>query len=112
MEPIINPWIIYIVSFLDKVNFLAFLMAFLLGIGMAISCMMYLIEDIEEAHKFLNKCKWPFIMSLAAIIVIPDRNTMLTMLAAQYITPDNIQVVQGNIVDFVGQIAQAVKDVK
>ena len=36
----------------------------------------------------------------------------MTMLALQYVTPDNIQAVQGNIVDFVGQIAEAVKNVK
>ena len=45
-------------------------------------------------------------------VVIPDKETCLTMLAVYYITPDNIQVVQGNIIDFVGQLANAVKGVK
>ena len=45
-------------------------------------------------------------------VVIPDKETCLAMLAAYYITPDNIQAVQGNIVDFVGQLANAVKGVK
>ena len=45
-------------------------------------------------------------------ILLPDKDVLMTMLALQYITPDNVQAVQGNIIDFVGQIAQAVKDVK
>lgn len=45
-------------------------------------------------------------------VVIPDKETCLAMLAVYYITPDNIQAVQGNIVDFVGQLANAVKGVK
>ena len=45
-------------------------------------------------------------------VVIPDKETCLTMLAVYYITPDNIQAVQGNIIDFVGQLANAVKGVK
>lgn len=45
-------------------------------------------------------------------MVIPDKETCLAMLAVYYITPDNIQTVQGNIVDFVEQLANAVKGVK
>jgi hypothetical protein len=35
---------------------------------------------------------------------------MITMLAFSYITPENVQLVQGNIADFITQIMQAVKE--
>ncbi len=53
-----------------------------------------------------------FLVATIFLVILPTRDTMLTMLALYYVTPDNIQAVQGNIVDFVSQIAQAVKEVK
>jgi hypothetical protein len=43
------------------------------------------------------------------LIIVPDKDTLIAMLAATYITPDNIQMVQGNIMDFVKQIMEAAK---
>lgn len=42
------------------------------------------------------------------IFLIPDRNTCLTMLVLYYVTPNNIMAVQGNIVDFVEKLAEAI----
>lgn len=49
------------------------------------------------------------IISLVIAIVIPSKRDLLTMLALSYITPENVQLIQGNIVDFVKNITQAVK---
>lgn len=112
MEPIISPWIIYAVSLAGKINTIAFVGAFILGVVIFIAGAMYLMEDAKEAKGFIKKAWIPFAICMAMAILVPEKSVLLAMVAVQYITPDNVQAVQGNIVDFVGQIAQAAKDVK
>jgi hypothetical protein len=112
MEPIISPWIIYAVNFAAKISVIATIAAFIIGTAMTLACFLFFLEDSKSAGSFLKKAWIPFAACVAIIIFIPDKETLMTMIAVQYVTPDNISAVQGNIVDFVGQIAQAVKDVK
>jgi sulfite exporter TauE/SafE len=111
MEPIISPWIIYVVSLADKISTVAIVTAFIIGTAMAFAALHVLTEENSESAKsFFKKACIPFIVCITIVIFVPDKQTMMTMVAVQYITPDNISVVQGNVVDFVGQIAQAVKE--
>lgn len=112
MEPIISPWIIYSVSLAAKIGTVAIVVAIVLGAAMLLAFLPFLMEGSECASSFLKKAWVPFAVCIAIIIFIPDKETLMTMIAVQYITPDNISAVQGNVVDFVGQIAQAVRDVK
>lgn len=61
------------------------------------------------ANKIMKKVLIVAIISLVIAIVIPSKRDLLTMLALSYITPENVQLIQGNIVDFVKNITQAVK---
>lgn len=109
MEPIISPWIIYGVSVLTKLGIAIHVLLFL-----SIAALLLTIPAIDA--KGIEEWQKRFIISIFIFgfldILMPDKDTLLTMLALQYVTPDNVQAVQSNIVDFVGQIAQAVKDVK
>lgn len=109
MEPIISPWIIYGVTVLTKLGAA-------IRVLMALSFVALLFTIPAMDAKGIEKWQKRFAISAFVFglldIFMPDKDTMLTMLALQYVTPDNIQAVQSNIVDFVGQIAQAVKDVK
>ena len=49
---------------------------------------------------------------LLASILIPDRQTMVQMLVASYVTPDNVQFIQDNIVQFVSDTAKAIANAK
>ena len=112
MEPIISPWIIYAVNLAGKISTLAAVTAIILGVVIMYASMEWIIGKSDKAKEIVKKMWIPFAICMAIIIVVPDENTLMTMIAAQYITPDNISAVQGNMVDFVGQIAQAIKDVK
>lgn len=109
MEPIISPWIIYAVDILDKLSIFARLMLLILTAAFIMVGMVYIEYGGEDVRELLHKMKWAAIISIAVIVFIPDKETMLTMLAAQYITPDNLQAMQGNVVEFVKQIAEAAK---
>lgn len=45
-------------------------------------------------------------------VFIPDKQTMITMIAVSYITPDNLNITTDYIVELVQRIAEAVKEVK
>lgn len=72
----------------------------------------YSLNDYEEYEVDIKKWVKRGLISLGIsfipVLLIPDKNTCLTMLALYYVTPDNIMAVQGNIVDFVGKLAEAV----
>jgi len=113
MEPIISPWIIYTVSLAGKISTVAAILAVILGTCLAVTLVMYIVEYHEEddtAKKIFKKTLIPFAVCVAVLVFVPDRTTMMSMIVVQYITPDNISAVQGNVLDFVGQIVQAVKE--
>lgn len=142
MEPIISPWLIYLIHLITHLQFLVLpvlglsaVFSFCLLIEICQSQMKdevdssnwmsfgYTKEEAErrarieikkEVNKMKVKVKWfklsfiIFCVSCLLFLFFPDRETLLTMLTASYVTPDNIQAVQGNIVDFVSQIVNAV----
>lgn len=110
MEPIISPWIIYAASLARKINIIAGILSLILGTCMFVALAMYSADDSDAVEKFIKKAWIPLAVCLAVLAIVPDNQTMMSMIVVQYITPDNINVVQGNIVDFVGQIMQAVKE--
>lgn len=114
MEPIISPWLVYLVSFLANVGCVASII-FIVSITVLVGCIFFPSlcyrekEARQMANKIMKKALIVAIISLVIAMVIPSKKDLLTMLALSYITPDNVQLIQGNIADFVKQIAQAVK---
>ena len=105
MDPIISPWVIYLVSVLTKLNTAAFIVA------------MFSVVVIFWAWVFGKKAKINIknvvivlITSIALTIIIPDRQTMLSMLTLSFITPDNIAVTENHIIELVTKIMDAVNN--
>lgn len=116
MEPIINPWLIYAVNMCGSLKEVATIIAILITLPISIIGINITMEVNEEDKKFYIRIEkyliGAFVVLLFLAVAIPTKETCLAMLAAYYITPDNIQAVQGNIVDFVEQLANAVKGIK
>lgn len=115
MEPIISPWLVYLVSVLTTISHVASI-AIMAGSTIIVLCIIVMSLTFNEDEYIWNKTikimkitGIVMVVSVVIVTLIPSRNDMLAMFALSYITPDNIQLVQGNIVDFVKQIAQAVK---
>ena len=116
MEPIISPWIIYWISVFDKLGAVTATCA-ILGVVISLLITLFTITDDYSTEKERAKrYKWVkrflILASVCALINIltPSKETMLTMLALEYVTPDNITAIQGNIVEFVQQLSEAVKE--
>ena len=111
MEPIISPWVIYLFSVLTKLNIVASAVAIFSGASiffMAINKIIY-GDDMEIPFNY----KYVIIVlitSTVLTIIIPDRQTMLSMLTLSFITPDNIVVTENHIIELVTKIMDAVNN--
>ncbi|MBR1696445.1 MAG: hypothetical protein IJ709_13860 [Selenomonas sp.] len=114
MEPIISPWLVYGISVLAKFQMAIHFCLSLSIVGLCIMAPAFLNGDdvSDDGRRMRTKALKAVLIFGAIEILLPDKDTLMTMLALQYVTPDNVQAVQGNIVDFVGQIAEAVKNAK
>ena len=106
MNPIINPWSIYLINVLSGLKniFIAAVVAAILGgIVNAIYFLIviddpYYDKDNEKyQNKILNikKCFKKFVVGLIIsallVVITPSKDTMYTMLALDNLTTDNIQ---------------------
>lgn len=114
MDPIINPWIIYAVSVIGNVRSLS-VVGIIICAGVLVFAGLVYTSNLNTDEKLVRiskkVAKYAAVVLLVFIVlalILPDRKTLTTMIALQYITPDNIQLVQGNIVDFVSEIMQAI----
>ena len=95
MKPIISPWVIYFASRVDSLKILAgcILVCCIIAI-----CIAFIEGDIEygsvSTHKsFMKKCVIVSIVSAVALVITPSTETIYTMMVANEITSDSIQVI-------------------
>lgn len=113
MEPIISPWVIYATHIIESVRVIAIVMA----VGyIAVLPLLWVFEDMnggdEKFATFMLRQKWYLIVSVVLLVVIPTKEDILSMIALYYITPDNVQAVQGNVLEFIKQLSEAVQNGK
>ena len=111
MDFVVDPRIIYGLYVLTMLRNTAIGMI-LASLLIIIIAGIYSLDDYEEYEVDIKKWVKRGLISLGIsfipVLLIPDKDTCLTLLALYYVTPDNIMAVQGNIVDFVGKLAEAV----
>lgn len=116
MEPVINPMLIYLVSLCSTIKDVSVFFCILTVVAVLFFLIDMIFNGKDENEDWyisiIRYCVIGFFVSLFFIIIIPDREIALTMLATYYITPDNIQAVQGNIIEFVKQLVDAVGRVR
>ena len=111
MEPIISPWVIYLFSVLTKLNTVAFTIAiFSWATIFFISLNKIIYGDDMEIPFNYKYVIIVLITSTVLTIIIPDRQTMLSMLTLSFITPDNIVVTENHIIELVTKIMDAVNN--
>ena len=93
MEPIISPWIFYLIELFAEIESTAFIIAVLGGIGL-IAVIVFGIDNwnVENLRKLI---KWPAIITISGLILtglVPTEETMIKMLVASFITPDNVEL--------------------
>lgn len=117
MEPLINPWVFYYIEVLDRFSMgLVAGMVTCAAIVLFAGCAYYDYDATETVkRRNVKRIKAAVILFLlfgAVQILIPDKKTMYQMLAASYVTENNIQTVQNNVVEIIGKIADGLAKVK
>lgn len=108
MNPIINPWSIYLINVLSglkNIFIAAVVAAIFIGIGSAIYFLTVIADpyydedDEKDQNKILNikkcfkKSVVGLIISALLVVIAPSKDTMYTMLALDNLTTDNIQAI-------------------
>lgn len=112
MEPIISPWVIYALHIYDKIYFACLT---LMIWSFVIAPLLALFGAVEEDKGMMKYAKISAIVAVVCaivLIIVPDKDALIAMMATSYITPDNIQAVQGNVLEFIRQISEAVQNGK
>lgn len=111
MMPIISPWIIYVIHVISTLSIVSAIAFGVLGFLIILAYIYYDANSCGTPKEF----KWLvrlFVVSGTLAVLLPSEKTLLNMLVLSYVTPDNITLVQDNVVDFVTKIIGAVKDLK
>ena len=99
-EPIISPWIFYWMSVVDNLRSLIGFIGFLAtGITMWF-CLEWIVKlgDKNYSVKYKQEIKLFTCISLVCAVLfalIPNKKTLTRMIIASYVTPQNIEIVQG-----------------
>lgn len=94
-DPIISPWVIYLIDKIDIVGILFFILWIAVCLG-GILCLVEgsLIIYTQEEQKIWNKrARKSLLVSVILLIVavlMPSSTTLIKMIIAQQITPNNI----------------------
>ena len=114
MQPIISPSIFYWFEIISNLKILLSILFGLSCVGLVfciVSFIAILVEEELETHtgKIIKKlCKFcTIITSIFGLLSIftPSKETLMTMIVAKYVTPDNITAVGGTIEESVSSIA-------
>lgn len=133
MDPIVSPWLVYLISVINSIR----IFAFILGLVFSIPLLIYFVSDffnyinenilfpyqLDEYEKIKEKnakqIKKYFILCLTFILIgllIPSKETLITMLIANVITPDNInmsnELIKHNVQDYVNIIVDGINKTK
>lgn len=115
MEPLINPWIFYLINLAESIQMLLGILLCL----MVIACLFYLMyvsneynlpldkEDPEELAvlKNIKKLFVSFVVVLLIMTAIPSQATIYKMLIASQITENNYNFTKNELTELIDYIA-------
>ena len=109
MEPIISPWIVYTISLATDLKVAFRLITFVAGLVMVFSIADEEFKRVKIAGGFC-------IITALISLLIPTKETLITMLVASYTTPDNLslanEVFKSNLQDYINIITKGISNIK
>jgi len=128
MEPLISPWLIYLIGTINSLYGWAITLSIIFGIVSIIFLFISAVfsstddgpltntdeEDIAKSKKYLKFFrKYGFITIFFIIlsIIVPERNVVIGMIVAQNITKENLKSLSSTAVDAKNSIKEDVIDI-
>lgn len=107
-EPLISPWLIYLVSVCDNISSISMALSIMFGVATAY-CGVGLVLETNE--KFRNKLVTTFkitlcavVMSLTAVLFVPTKEIAISMVIANVITRENINITKNEILSLITDV--------
>ena len=110
MEPIINPWIFYLIDVIGKLQGALMFLCGAMGIALMLMILSFLTEDESfdifstKRNILFKRISICFVISAILCIITPSRATMYKMVAASFITPNNIEYLHDKTLEDIDKI--------
>lgn len=106
MDPIIPPMWIYLIHLASTLR----LTAIYILCASLIFVYVGAIELIRESNKkfWIRTFAITVVVCLLILMLIPDQDTLYAMIAASFITPDNISIGEEHLIDLITKIAKII----
>lgn len=106
----ISPWVIYLISVLNTVKVISIITSILSGGLSFIAFPVFFDGDEKQGKKFLKIGICVFAISLFVAMLIPTNKEMYLMLALNYLTSENIELLRSFGIDSVQQLCDVIAD--
>ena len=113
MEPIVSPWLIYIISVTGSIKFIIGMILFCLVIWTIAVGVCSIDDDVSEESRANSKrafkrllCRTITVAFLFALI--PTKEDAIAMTVASFITPDNLSSAKDVAIDVIKDIVDAI----
>lgn len=123
-EPIVSPWIFYMVDVLVSLHYFLFAIIIVLAVPFFLALCAYLSsvadDDVDDETLEIFRCVRKISFTLGAIIsvsvvlviAIPSQETMYKMLAANYLTPANIESVGESVDKIADKVVEKINNIQ
>lgn len=95
MEPVINPWMIYLLGIVEPLNFILLILMTALSFGSIGFLLAWISDEYKnEDEKMPSWIKKFIIMSIISIVIflaLPRKDTVISMYVANFITVDKLE---------------------
>lgn len=111
---IISPWFFYALQVADSIRFLAYVIGILAIFGFI---RFYAIAETDgrkhievEARRRVKKCIWVVVIAILSVTFIPSKETLLSMMVAQNITYERVDMAGEKLETLVDKIVTKVME--
>lgn len=123
-EPIVSPWIFYTMDVLVSLHYFLFVTIIVLAVPFFLGLCAYLSsivdDDVDDETLEIHRCVRKIFFTLGAIIsvlvvlfiAIPSQDTMYKMLAANYLTPANIESVGESVDKIADRVVEKINNIQ
>ena len=120
MEPIINPWVFYLINQIDMWREILYVGTLIISISLATVSVCELCNTIDFGEDYtttlkLNSIRKTLVKLIIPLLVItlfiPSSSTLYKMIIADNVTPNNIQIVGESVEDGIDYIFDKINEV-
>ncbi len=104
MYPIINPWFFYLLEIYSNILTLPFITVVVVTIAVGY----YNHFELEGIKKIIKWGLIVFAITSAVVFILPSEKTMYKMLISSYVTPQNLELADGDIDNLIEKIEYSV----